>query len=213
MTKKLIFIFNIIVIIYLFSNITEELVDMKSNKESVNNSGTTYEDIQINLLIEEGISDNVLSNVEVAFKKVPSKLIKMFQDDNWTIQIVSKIKDEENISGLTDYKEKSIYILGDNLGQEVETLIHEMGHYLDYKLGFISEKEEFNLLYNKYSNDYIEYQYKNFSNIDLEEMNYLKTNNKEFFASTFKDYIVAPIYIEETAPGIHKFINKIIKDL
>ena len=191
MRKFLIFLSIIMVLMYFTTSSTKEVpVEVETH-------------INIEIVAEEGIE---IEPFKEALAKVPGDIIKGFVDNNWSLFIV---KDLEK-GGSINYEKKRITVNAVPY-QEDMNLIHEMGHYLDYSLNFISGNEEFLELYES-NKDYIEYIYRNVSDIvEEEELRYCVSNEREFFASVFKDYILYNSYVKTNYADLYAFMECILK--
>lgn len=98
---------------------------------------------------------------------VPISILELFIQEGWTINYVCS---DNRFGGLTDYDLKTITIYQD------DAVVHEFGHFFDNVL----KKDDFKHkeLYKKEKNE----ASKQFDS-------YCKTNDREFFADMFKNYI------------------------
>ena len=115
---------------------------------------------------------------------IPENIRKDFKNQNWFIEITDENLGEKyrltyNIIGITLPEEKIIKI---NNSQDSirKALIHEVGHYIDYRLDFISNSEDYIKIYNDESKKLKD---------SITNFNKAEFNKKEFFAESFRIYI------------------------
>ena len=94
----------------------------------------------------EDIFDEEISNV-------PNEQLQFIYDNGWTFNITdenfgSYYGYTVSICGLTVYDEKTIYIR-DNERAIHRSVIHELGHALDYEFNWASETDEFNEIFER----------------------------------------------------------------
>lgn len=100
-----------------------------------------------------------------------------------------------------------IYLLSDYEYTLSETVVHEMGHYLDYKLGRISGSNSFETLYEQYKGiDLNVYSKK-------ENYTYITSNPTEFFAERYADYILHSELLREVEPALYDFYEMCILEV
>lgn len=203
--KIIIFVDIVIILCWLLSmnpNIQEKIDSI--NYDSETNTAT----IDVTFIKDEGVSN--INIYQDNLSKIPYDILYSFNKDGWSIYLKESLDDAV---GLTDYNEKVIYIDASKEGQERNTLIHEFGHYYDYLLGYKSGTEEFLALYDKYKDNYLEFEYMNLENVlsDSEEIDYATTNEREFFAILFKDYILHSNYLEDNYPELYSYYKILLK--
>ena len=86
-----------------------------------------------------GVSKGYFDDVVANYLLIPESVRHCIENDDWEIWIVSSELKAENMDGtiaaMTVYDSKRIYITT----LDATAIIHEMGHYLDYKNGFCSQ--------------------------------------------------------------------------
>ena len=106
-------------------------------------------------------------------RKVPKPILDAFNAAGWTYRIdfdyIGGLSDRLNMSciGATNYSRKIIYI------SEASATLHEFGHFLDGRMGFLAEHER---LFRTEA-------------AAAPLRNYAKTNAREYFADCFAYYI------------------------
>ena len=125
-----------------------------------------------------------LTPLEKGIQSIPKADYVLLCNRGWTIRKCDADIEKQYgfaypIAGLTDYDMKVIYIKEDRVER---ALLHEVGHALDYELGFVSETEEFKALYNIESLRFIDKTAVN----DRHEI----CNEHEYFASVYQNIII-----------------------
>ena len=110
-----------------------------------------------------------------------------------------------HISGLTSKRDgnKKIEIRGNDGEGIYKSTVHEVGHAVDYELGWISNQKEFvNIFYNE-RNSYAN---------NISSNNHHTKDSSEYFADAFKNTIKNPQQMKTYVPSTYTFINKIINN-
>ena len=141
--------------------------------------------------------------IESVYEKMPKHIADIIKNE-WSIVVSldEPIKTDSQIvaAGVT-YSNVSVIWLSRYFDETV--LSHEIGHAIDSYLGNPSLTSDFNSLYNKYWNSYLEY--------GSERINKHSTSDSsEFFAALFADYIVYPDYLKENAPEAHAYFDNLL---
>ena len=82
-------------------------------------------------------------------------------------------------------------------------LVHEFGHVLDSLTGWDSMKADFKNIFNKEKDTLDVYS--------IDE--HYKSNEREFFAEVFQEYIINPDSCESSAPEAFQFIKNKINEI
>lgn len=140
-----------------------------------------------NLIWADGMVDeDILSTAESMLNLLPSGIADSMAADGWTVHVTasgdldemasrSKIDNVATCLGLTVYTDKTIYIKASTEGA-LEATLHEVGHYVDRKLGNASQSDDFIAIYEAEKGSY--------SDIS----SYGSSSSAELFASIFDDY-------------------------
>lgn len=154
-----------------------------------------------------------VDDIVVLFEKLPSNFKDHFKNDNSRIIITNKDlgsyiygKKDSSIKGVCNYFHESgyadVYVIYDNTNKYV--IYHELGHYMDYELHYISNSSEF---------------------IDIwhEEMAYLYMINntnpanintpKEYFAEAFCYYMKNRTELQNRCPKTYLFLEDCLKEM
>ena len=192
-----------------------------TEKEKLNyeNVTVTYEknmpgDIleQCRVAIEKMPVGAVTSFVENDWRIVITSEIDLPEETNLNV----KVDGNSSAIGFTDYRTKTVNVLCNNDQISVTIpLAHELCHYNDKYFGnlyyadpkyysepteiyLVSYTDDFNKLYTAYKDSYVEFEKSGLSrtednSIDFE---YPVSNPEEFFACSFKDFLMHPDYIK-----------------
>lgn len=128
--------------------------------------------------VDGTMTTNFIDDTIQAINLIPRAVLSNFFDEGWQFIICNTKK---NYYGLTDVNNKVIYIYYKecNTTTITDTVMHEIGHYVDYSQGFVSRTKEFDRLYNMK-------QYKDEQRND----NYCYKNKQELFATLYRDYVL-----------------------
>ena len=151
---------------------------------------------------EEYLEDSV-KIMESVYSKLPSHIANVIKNE-WSIVVSldEPIKTNSQVvaAGVT-YSNVSVIWLSRYFDETV--MSHEIGHAIDSYLGHPSLSSEFDNIYNKYWNEYLEF--------GAERINKHSTSDSsEFFAALFADYIVYPDYLKEQAPDAYAYFERIL---
>ncbi|WP_455717667.1 hypothetical protein [Anaerosporobacter sp.] len=129
-------------------------------------------------MVDGTMTTDFIDDTVQAINLIPRIVLSNFLNEGWQFIICNT---EKNYCGLTDVNNKVIYIYYKECDTTTiaDTVMHEIGHYVDYSQGFISKTKEFDRLYNMK-------QYKDTQRND----NYCYKNNQELFATLYRDYIL-----------------------
>ena len=133
------------------------------------------------LLSSENVSEGNVKTAEYELDTLPQKMINAFKNNNWTITISNENISAKyfngsygNVKGVTLTAYNKIII--QNRTTSIQTsIVHEMGHFLDWYFNFPSLSTEFKNIYNAEVNTF-KSRIPNSSCV---------SNEMEFFAHTF----------------------------
>lgn len=141
---------------------------------------------------------------------LPSSIKAFIPFDEWTIlqtdtadieeSVSLQQKDLDHIIGLTDTSIQTIY-LSSNDAEAHYAFYHEVGHVADYYNQWISQSEDFILLYQKESNHYADANYH-------QSPHYAVSSTYEFFASVFCDILLDNDENLDSVPETVQFIKE-----
>ena len=146
--------------------------------------------------------------VKKYLQKVPEAILTAFQKENWHIIVTNENLEQKygydfEIYGVTDREEKTIYIYAHqdavNYG-----LGHELGHFLDEYLGFVSEAKEWKELCLKH------YQIYGMPIFYFSEPN---ETEEEYFADCFLLYLNESSILEKCNKDVFEMFKKIFTNI
>lgn len=140
--------------------------------------------------------DEYMYKTKEAFSLLPEEIKNTFIDDNWSIEFQDEI-DAGKYSGKCYYMKKKILLARNNSAIE-KTVLHEFGHYIDYKLFFKSNSDEWKLIYNIEKSKVREYA---------------QSSPQEFFAEIFEKTMVNPEETKLNTPKAYKYMLECINDI
>lgn len=157
-----------------------------------------------------GDLDDKIEYLKYKLCKIPWEIRKMFVDDGFTLQLVNAEHWAERFgsvdlvtSGWFVPKEKVIAVC-DKYCYDDMTLIHEFGHYLDYKVGYSASKSCRKLLTD------------NVETVGLTiaaQRKYGLTDGKEFFADAYWSYLNNSDTLKKAAPKTYQIVADTLKAL
>lgn len=149
------------------------------------------------------IEGQTYNDVWKTYDKLPPKVKKMLEDNNYSIYIVDVIGNDKNIAGRVIYGAKIIEIKNNSFNAEL-TMFHECGHVLDkclVDIGIISSSDEFQEIFEEERYDIVvDYNY-----------DYLTAASTEYFAGAFAEYMINPERLKENTPKTYYFIENCLK--
>lgn len=174
--------------------------DITITKEDMDKYGTTVKG-------EAGAKSSViLAANKYWHNTVPQWLKNKFANSGWRI-IVSETPLNKrfgysgSIAGLTSYGNLTIYL--DNRETIMDrTIIHELGHFVDYENGFVSYSDEFEAIF-------AEEKYAYRDPIGVGDGHHI-SNSTEYFASVFRDIIVLGKDSLGNIPKSYEFVSRYI---
>lgn len=159
-----------------------------------------YEDnLEPSIFIEKGYPSFLVEQVMDNFNKVPLKIRKKYIEDGWSInfgiRIYHKINYTVSVKAYTDILNKQIWI--DNRDICVESILHEMGHFVEHSLGNPEFTNSFHSIYISEVSNFRNFHPTNAHNTSCEI---------EYFAEAFLVYIQSPDLLQEYCPNTYTFI-------
>lgn len=217
--KTIINVFSVFLLVFSIYKIIEsksyEYITEKRVLNIYNNSAISDINKYDEYIKVEGknIDDKLIETLKINISIVPHSITdKFFKENNGKIILTSKnIKDEyykqdinSELTGLYNSKNKIIYIASNRYAINDAT-IHEFGHVLDSLTGWTSIENK-DIVANIY-NEEID----TFETHSTDE--YYKSNEREFLAQAFLEYILNKERLEENSPKTYKYIEDLIKSL
>ena len=149
------------------------------------------------------------SEIQRVLYSLPDAIYQRVFSDGWTFQVETpenmRLIAKRNgynvdLNGLTVYKAKQVYIAS----TDGDTVLHEVGHVLDYALKGASDDSAFKSAYK------LEKQ------IFAETYNSIEENiatESEYFAESFAKYMSDEQTLKANCPRTYKYVNNLIQNL
>ncbi len=155
--------------------------------------------------IEVGVdvNDEQIQMTDKAFQSLPQRLQQRFLNGRWKIRISNERILKDSTYGLCSSFDKKIFIRSSS-PELTKTILHELGHYLDFQEHFISHKKSFTTIY---KNERM--AIRSLYTIN-EEFQYAISNSEEYFADTFALYMINPQGLQKYAPKSYSAINNVV---
>lgn len=151
------------------------------------------------------VDDHWISDINQQLSMIPQYLITEFQNDGWHIYCTDMNIDAVYynsqfgaVMGTTNYDEHRI-LIEDRQQAVNEAVIHEIGHWLDYHNGTVTDSNEFMNIY------YAETDaFKNGFGV------HFYYDQKELFAEAFWKYITENQQLADCCPRLYDFMKQYI---
>lgn len=189
-----------------------QLASMTNNNEEIEGIEEESKVISYKYAIEtEGnIDEELISYLDTKLQLLPQSLLEGYFNNDGKILItdknISKTYYKEynfgNIIGLHDARKNIIYMSNSKYAVD-NALIHEFGHVLDSLCKWDSMNNEFTEIYNTEKDTF------KVKSVD----GHYKTNQREFFAEVFQEYILRSDICKSSAPRASEFIKNKIESL
>lgn len=151
------------------------------------------------------VDDHWISDINAQLAMIPSYLITEFQNDGWHIYCTDMDIDSVYyggrfgaVMGTTNYYENRILIENREMAV-TDAVIHEMGHWLDWHNGTVTDSSEFLNIY--------------YSETDVFKSTFgVKSyyDQKELFAEAFWRYIISNQQLASSCPQLYDFMSRYI---
>lgn len=134
---------------------------------------------------------------------VPTDLLNMFYEDNWGFALTTENLSEKFFQGkysyvraVTDSQARTIW-LAQNEEAIRASAIHEMGHYLDIKLGRPNKSSEFNRIWRDERVNFV---------VVNGDPNQAKQSCSEYFAEALQETILHPESMQQNTPRTYQYM-------
>ena len=186
----------------------------KLNDENNTNVSSESDEVPLSYLdyikTEGNISKDLISYLDLKLSCIPENLLSSYFNLGGIILItdkdISKTYYSEynfgNIIGLHDARRNIIYMSNSEYAID-SALIHEFGHVLDSLSDWDSMNQDFLKIFNQEKDSFEVESYDN----------HYKSNEREFFAEVFQEYILHPAICKSSAPNAFNFVDKKINNL
>lgn len=185
---------------YIFSDYLQD------TKPETPQQTTTENVIEYSGIIKKigNISNEKLWNIDKNYYLIPENVRTRLENDGWNYFCNSEDFGAEygfsfEILALTIYDRKTIYI-SDKTSAE-KSILHEVGHALDYTCGFVSDRKEFSAIYDAEKNVFC-------STFNVNANGHNASSTIEYFATSYHYYITNPELLKENCPKTYEYIKK-----
>lgn len=151
------------------------------------------------------VDDHWISDINAQLAMIPSNLITEFQNDGWHIYCTDMDIDAVYyngqfgaVMGTTNYDEHRI-LIEDRRVAVTDAAIHEMGHWLDWHNGTVTNSDEFMNIY--------------YTETDIFKSTFHMTcyyDQKELFAETFWKYLTDNQQLANSCPQLYNFMSRYV---
>lgn len=191
----------IIIIVFLICKLIDMNLYSKGNLDR-----KFYKNECANIFLEGRIFESDVTKLIKTLGIIPDEILQDFNNDGFEIILTDVDISKKyykgdvagTISGLFVESDKKIYISRKSNFIEYAT-VHEIGHYFDFKNNWISVSKEFINIYNAEKEDLKTFSYDE----------HYKSNSKEFFATSFKEYLKNPKRLKKYTPLTYQYMNNL----
>lgn len=200
---------------YLSPNKVAVASDQNKVSETKNPESTEVEETSTktypNFVEVIGVSEDYVDKVLSNYYRIPEIVRNKFEDFGGVLSITNENLGEKffndsnkRIVAVTSYKGSSKEC-SINIGTKDSTaVLHEMGHFVDYVCGYLSETEEYKSIWGSEVEAFKSFHYTADENTN--------TAN-EYFAESFQVYIESPSELQKNCPQSYDYIIKILEVL
>ena len=151
--------------------------------------------------LEGKISADAVTLANQYYEALPAKQRASFERDGWKMIITDKniaqayapeLAHLGSLAGITTPEQKVIY-LSSKASSICSALVHEFGHYVDYKNGMASRGTEFSDIFSSEA-------------AKFSDGSYAQSSQEEFFAEVYKQAILSPEVCKTTVPNAYQFV-------
>lgn len=150
------------------------------------------------------VDDSYVELVNQQLSAIPLYIQNAFVQDGWSMYVTDIDIGEtyypgqfDMVMATTNYDESRI-LIEDRMDAVSESPIHEVGHWFDLYLGFVSNTDIFTGIYNEESGAFIRAYG---TDCVWDEM--------EFFAEGFWYYIIDPARLQSVSPQLYQYIHSL----
>lgn len=181
-------------------------------------AGNYYLDVTPNdecLIMLQALVSSLSSNVSDAFLKDWKVIISPNMPDSFVVPEDKLVysgqltngSEEVLVLGYSNWHLRTMFIRAQQEPTSVlKVFAHELGHYFDYEFGSPSASAVFGKIYREHKDSFTEHD-------SADTIGYSAVSQQEFFATVFKEYLLAPRHLKAVAPDAYDYIDGIYKDV
>ena len=180
----------------------------------------------IQLVVDEHVTQTEIEEVREAFDALPSFIITRFVEEDWKVVVLSQetVAEEDlepfnnnKTAGTINFTKKTITLrsFAPLEGAVKNVMLHELGHFVDWMSNNLSDTDDFVKLYEQFKDGkYVTFNYDGITVDDntREDILYATSSTKEFFAEGIKDYFIHKEWLMDNYPDVYIFYNTYIKE-
>lgn len=171
-----------------------------------------YKSLSDGIIYDTSLSNTYVKQAKSWHTSIPKNAMARFVSDGWTFiftdeKLLIGNSNPDLYTALCNYKYKVISIRVDIRQASQQNAVHEFGHFIDYTYSngtYLSNNSDFQMLYEKYKSSYKEY------GIGA-NAGYAASQATEFFATTFKDYLLYRSKLKAQAPEVYSYMENLFK--
>ena len=147
------------------------------------------------------VDEQLIKKINEAYLMIPDNVRQNYEENGWAVYVTTENLGKKyfgrkmSILALTVIEEQTIYI--DDREKAVTSVIHEIGHYIDYSYGFVSYTDEFSQIFKD--------EVKNFRSNHKTHINNTSTA-VEYFAEAYLVIITEPEKMKKCCPYTYEFV-------
>jgi hypothetical protein len=172
----------------------------------------TYKQLSDGILYDTSISDTYVKQAKSWLTSIPKSVMARFISDGWTYiftdeKLVIGNSNADYYTALCNYRYLVISIRVGIRQASQQNAIHEFGHFVDYTYSngtYLSNNPDFQALFEKYKSTYKE-------SGSGATVGYATSQATEFFATTFKDYLLYGSKLKTQAPDAYAYMDNLYK--
>lgn len=171
-----------------------------------------YKQLSDGIIYDTSLSDTYVKQGKSWFAYLPKQLMTRFVENGWTFiftdeKLVIGNSNADYYTAICNYQNKVISIRVDIRQASFQNLVHEFGHFVDYTYSngtYLSNNSDFQALFEKYKSSYKE-------SGSGATAGYATSQATEFFATTFKDYLLYGSKLKAQAPEVYAYMDNLFK--
>ncbi|MBQ5851310.1 MAG: hypothetical protein IIW54_10950 [Lachnospiraceae bacterium] len=152
-----------------------------------------------------GIDSTAILTETLAY--VPANITTRMVNDGWVFNITNEDLSNKyfagkyrNVMAVTDSRIKTIWLY--NTERAIRSsAIHEMGHYIDYVLGYADRTSQFQAIYQAEKAVFV---------VEGGSASQAKSSSLEYFAEAFQEAILHPASLQQCAPQTYAYMQSLI---